>query len=412
MATVAPYSRPLYVMAKPAGASCNLHCTYCYYLEKKHLSAEGKGVCVMSDDMLETYIRQYIESQRMPEVSFTWHGGEPLMRPLSFYRRALSLQHYYGRGMHIENSIQTNGTLLTDEWCAFFRENNFLVGISIDGPQPVHDAFRRGRRGQPSFRQVMKGIELLQKHGVEWNAMAVVNSINVGQPIEFYCFFKEIGCRYLQFTPVVERTRREGGSMRLAAVDDTEDCQLAAFSVDGPSWGRFLCEVFDQWVRHDVGEIFVQMFDSTLANWMGMTPGLCTLAAECGHAGVLEANGDVYACDHFVFPAYRLGNIRSHTLVEMMYSPRQQAFGRAKHEALPGQCRSCDYLFACHGECPRNRFAFTADGEPGLNFLCQGYRRFFSHAAPYMDCMKQLLLQQRPASDVMSIINRENPLPE
>ena len=412
MATVAPYSRPLYVMAKPAGASCNLHCTYCYYLEKKHLSAEGKGVCVMSDDMLETYIRQYIESQRMPEVSFTWHGGEPLMRPLSFYRRALSLQHYYGRGMHIENSIQTNGTLLTDEWCAFFRENNFLVGISIDGPQPVHDAFRRGRRGQPSFRQVMKGIELLQKHGVEWNAMAVVNSINVGQPIEFYRFFKEIGCRYLQFTPVVERTRREGGSMRLAAVDDTEDCQLAAFSVDGPSWGRFLCEVFDQWVRHDVGEIFVQMFDSTLANWMGMTPGLCTLAAECGHAGVLEANGDVYACDHFVFPAYRLGNIRSHTLVEMMYSPRQQAFGRAKYEALPGQCRSCDYLFACHGECPRNRFAFTADGEPGLNFLCQGYRRFFSHAAPYMDCMKQLLLQQRPASDVMSIMNRENPLPE
>ncbi|MGM9674970.1 MAG: anaerobic sulfatase-maturation protein [Bacteroidaceae bacterium] len=412
MATVAPYSRPLYVMAKPAGASCNLHCTYCYYLEKKHLSAEGKGVCVMSDDMLETYIRQYIESQRMPEVSFTWHGGEPLMRPLSFYRRALSLQHYYGRGMHIENSIQTNGTLLTDEWCAFFRENNFLVGISIDGPQPVHDAFRRGRRGQPSFRQVMKGIELLQKHGVEWNAMAVVNSINVGQPIEFYRFFKEIGCRYLQFTPVVERTRREGGSMRLAAVDDTEDCQLAAFSVDGPSWGRFLCEVFDQWVRHDVGEIFVQMFDSTLANWMGMTPGLCTLAAECGHAGVLEANGDVYACDHFVFPAYRLGNIRSHTLVEMMYSPRQQAFGRAKHEALPGQCRSCDYLFACHGECPRNRFACTADGEPGLNFLCQGYRRFFSHAAPYMDCMKQLLLQQRPASDVMSIMNRENPLPE
>lgn len=412
MATVAPYSRPLYVMAKPAGASCNLHCTYCYYLEKKHLSAEGKGVCVMSDDMLETYIRQYIESQRMPEVSFTWHGGEPLMRPLSFYRRALSLQHYYGRGMHIENSIQTNGTLLTDEWCAFFRENNFLVGISIDGPQPVHDAFRRGRRGQPSFRQVMKGIELLQKHGVEWNAMAVVNSINVGQPIEFYRFFKEIGCRYLQFTPVVERTRREGGSMRLAAVDDTEDCQLAAFSVDGPSWGRFLCEVFDQWVRHDVGEIFVQMFDSTLANWMGVTPGLCTLAAECGHAGVLEANGDVYACDHFVFPAYRLGNIRSHTLVEMMYSPRQQAFGRAKHEALPGQCRSCDYLFACHGECPRNRFAFTADGDPGLNFLCQGYRRFFSHAAPYMDCMKQLLLQQRPASDVMSIMNRENPLPE
>lgn len=412
MATVAPYSRPLYVMAKPAGASCNLHCTYCYYLEKKHLSAEGKGVCVMSDDMLETYIRQYIESQRMPEVSFTWHGGEPLMRPLSFYRRALSLQHYYGRGMHIENSIQTNGTLLTDEWCAFFRENNFLVGISIDGPQPVHDAFRRGRRGQPSFRQVMKGIELLQKHGVEWNAMAVVNSINVGQPIEFYRFFKEIGCRYLQFTPVVERTRREGGSMRLAAVDDTEDCQLAAFSVDGPSWGRFLCEVFDQWVRHDVGEIFVQMFDSTLANWMGVTPGLCTLAAECGHAGVLEANGDVYACDHFVFPAYRLGNIRSHTLVEMMYSPRQQAFGRAKHEALPGQCRSCDYLFACHGECPRNRFAFTANGEPGLNFLCQGYRRFFSHAAPYMDCMKQLLLQQRPASDVMSIMNRENPLPE
>ena len=404
MATIAPYSRPLYVMAKPAGACCNLQCAYCYYLEKKHLPGLARPSSTMSDELLEAYIRQYIESQRMPDISFTWHGGEPLMRPLAFYKRALSLQRYYGRGLHIENSIQTNGTLLNDEWCAFFRENNFLVGISIDGPQQVHDAYRRGRRGQPTFKQVMKGIELLQKHGVEWNAMAVVNRINVEHPVEFYRFFKEIGCQYLQFTPVVERFCKEDGATRLASVNDTAGCQMAEFSIDGPSWGRFLCGVFDEWVKHDVGEVFVQMFDSTLANWMGVAPGLCTLAAECGHAGVLEANGDVYACDHFVFPAYRLGNIRNHTLVEMMYSPRQQAFGRAKREALPAQCRECTYLFACHGECPRNRFSFTRDGEPGLNYLCEGYRHFFSHVAPYMDCMKELLLQQRPASDVMGYV--------
>lgn len=332
------------------------------------------------------------------------------MRPLSFYRRAVSLQQYYGRGFHIENCIQTNGTLLTDEWCRFLRDNHWLVGISIDGPQHLHDAYRRGRRGQPTFVQVMKGIRLLQKYGVEWNAMATVNSVNVHHPQEFYRFFRDEGCQFLQFTPVVERLCDHPDGTRLASMaDNNPSVTLAPFSVRGEEWGRFLCSVFDEWVHHDVGSMFVQLFDSTLANWVGVTPGLCSMAAECGHAGVLEANGDVYSCDHFVFPAYRLGNIRTHSLVEMMYSPSQLAFGTAKHSSLPNQCRQCKWLFACHGECPRNRFAFTADGEPGLNYLCEGYRLFFSHVAPYMDCMKQLLSQGREAAEVMEMMNRENP---
>lgn len=416
---LSPFARPVYVMLKPVGSVCNLACDYCYYLEKGKFYPEVKNH-ILSDELLEKFIREYLECQTMPEVLFTWHGGETLMRPLSFYKRALELQRKYARGRRIDNCIQTNGTLLTDDWCRFFRENNFLVGVSIDGPQEFHDEYRRNRQGLPSFYKVMKGIELLKKHGVEYNAMAVVNDYNVEYPLEFYHFFKEIDCRYIQFAPIVERLGQHADGTRLAAPSETTTAPAAAenraatntsgpggapalapFSVDPVKWGDFLSALFDEWLKEDVGTYYIQLFDATLANWVGEQPGVCSMAPTCGHAGVMEFNGDVYSCDHYVFPAYKLGNIRTHTLTEMMYSPRQLQFGADKRDKLPGQCKACEYLFACNGECPKNRFAFTADGEPGLNYLCAGYKRFFRHAAPYMDFMKKELLARRPPAGVM-----------
>ncbi|MYM11814.1 anaerobic sulfatase-maturation protein [Muribaculum intestinale] len=399
-----PFARPLYIMTKPAGSSCNLACEYCYYLEKKKLykDASADRRHVMSDDMLERFIKMYIESQSMPQILFSWHGGETLMRPLSFYKKVIELQKKYGGGLVIDNSIQTNGTLLTDEWCRFFKDNNWLVGVSVDGPQEFHDEYRRNNIGAPSFHKVMRGINLLKKHGVEWNALAVVNDFNADYPLDFYHFFKEIECRYIQFTPIVERIIPHTDGRTLASPMDAHDAPLADFSVSPAQWGEFLCTIFDEWVKNDVGQYFIQLFDSTLANWADVQPGVCTMARTCGHAGVMEFNGDVYSCDHFVFPEYKLGNIREKTLVEMMYSDRQQKFGTDKYDSLPGQCRRCKYLFACNGECPKNRFTVTADGEPGLNYLCEGYYRFFEHVAPYMDFMKNELDNQRPPSNVMN----------
>lgn len=402
--TLYPFARPLYVMTKPVGAVCNLACAYCYYLEKANLYKDTSKH-VMSDELLEKFIREYIGSQTMHEVLFTWHGGETLMRPLSFYRKVVELQRQYAGGHAIDNCIQTNGTLLTDEWCEFFKENNWLVGISIDGPQEFHDDYRKNRSGRPSFAKVMQGIRLLNKHGVEWNAMAVVNDYNADYPLEFYHFFKEIGCRYIQFAPIVERlSKHEDGRYLATPLQPGE--QLADFSVSPEQWGNFLCTLFDEWVRNDVGQIFIQLFDSTLANWVGEQPGVCSMAKTCGHAGVMEFNGDVYACDHYVFPEFKLGNIYQQTLVEMMYSERQMEFGQMKQKSLPAQCRACEFLFACNGECPKNRFATTASGEPGLNYLCKGYHRFFKHVAPYMDYMKKELLAERAPANIMEAIRR------
>lgn len=402
--TLYPFARPLYVMTKPVGAVCNLACAYCYYLEKANLYKDTSKH-VMSDELLEKFIREYIGSQTMHEVLFTWHGGETLMRPLSFYRKVVELQRQYAGGHAIDNCIQTNGTLLTDEWCEFFKENNWLVGISIDGPQEFHDEYRKNRSGRPSFAKVMQGIRLLNKHGVEWNAMAVVNDYNADYPLEFYHFFKEIGCRYIQFAPIVERlSKHEDGRYLATPLQPGE--QLADFSVSPEQWGNFLCTLFDEWVRNDVGQIFIQLFDSTLANWVGEQPGVCSMAKTCGHAGVMEFNGDVYACDHYVFPEFKLGNIYQQTLVEMMYSERQMEFGQMKQKSLPAQCRACEFLFACNGECPKNRFATTASGEPGLNYLCKGYYRFFKHVAPYMDYMKKELLAERAPANIMEAIRR------
>lgn len=404
---ISPFSSPLYLLVKPAGSRCNLACKYCYYLEKSKLYADSPQE-VMSDELLEKFIHDYIAAQTMPQVLFTWHGGETLMRPLSFYKRVVELQKKHANGHTIDNCIQTNGTLLTDEWCEFFRRENWLVGVSIDGPQEFHDEYRRNKGGRPSFQQVMRGIRLLNKHGVEWNALAVVNDFNADYPLDFYHFFKEIGCHYIQFTPIVERLQSHEDGRTLASVNEEGTGGLMEFSVTPEQWGNFLCTIFDEWVHNDVGEYFIQIFDSTLANWMGQQPGICTLALTCGHAGVIEWNGDVFSCDHFVFPEYKLGNIHTSSLIDMMYSPRQKAFGQAKRNALPRQCRECNYLFACNGECPKNRFAHTADGEPGLNYLCKGYHQFFEHVAPYMDWMKHELLNKRPPAGIVEFLKHHS----
>lgn len=399
-----PFAKPLYVMLKPAGAHCNLACKYCYYLEKNKLYPTAQRH-LMSDEMLEQFTREYIEAQTMNQVLFTWHGGEPLLRSIDFYRKALSLQQKYAGGRHIDNIIQTNGTLLTDEWCEVFAQNHWLVGISIDGPQPYHDHYRLTAAGKPSWQKVMQGIKLLKKHGVEWNAMAVVNAYNVNHPLEFYRFFKENGCQFLQFTPIVERLTRHEDGRTLASLADKDEISLSEASVAPEQWGYFLCAIFDEWVRKDVGKIFVEIFDCTLANWMGVSPGICAYSKECGHAGVMEHNGDVYSCDHFVFPEYKLGNIRDQSLIDMLYGEQQREFSRLKHSSLPRQCKECDMEFACHGECPKNRFMKDKYGDSGLNYLCPGYYHYYQHVAPYMDYMKQELMSQRPPSNIMKVVH-------
>lgn len=390
------------MMLKPAGSLCNLRCKYCYYLEKSELYVDIPKH-IITDQLLEKFIKDYIEAQTMPQVLFTWHGGETLMRPISFYKRALELQRIYGRGRQIDNCIQTNGTLLNDEWCKFFKDNHFLVGVSIDGPQEFHDEYRRSAMGRPTFHQVMKGIQLLNKHGVEWNALAVVNDFNADYPLDFYHFFKEINCRYIQFTPVVERIMQRPDRLTLAAGMQAGG-DVTDFSVTAEQWGNFLCAIFDEWVCNDVGTYYIQLFDATLANWVGQAPGLCTMAAECGHAGVMEFNGDVYSCDHFVYPEHYLGNLNNKTITEMMYSDKQKEFARMKRQFLPQQCNECRFQFACHGECPKNRFVNDKYGNPNHNYLCKGYYQFFEHVAPYMDFMKRELEAQRPPANIMEYI--------
>ena len=403
MTTNFAFARPMYVMLKPAGSLCNLRCKYCYYLEKDKLYKQCKNH-VISDELLEKFIKEYIEAQTTPQVLFTWHGGETLMRPISFYKRALELQRIFGRGRQIDNCIQTNGTLLTDEWCQFFKDNNFLVGVSIDGPQEFHDEYRRTATNKPTFVKVMNGINLLNKHGVEWNALAVVNDYNADYPLEFYRFFKQIGCKYIQFSPIVERVVKREDGLTLAPGMQGGDAGLADFSITPEQWGNFLCTIFDEWVHNDVGEYFVQLFDATLANWVGQAPGVCILAEECGHAGVMEFNGDVYSCDHFVYPEHLLGNLHTKTITEMMYSDQQNKFAKMKKQMLPQQCKECKFLFACHGECPKNRFLNDKYGNYGLNYLCKGYRQFFEHVEPYMNFMKRELENHRAPANVMKQI--------
>ena len=389
--------RAFNIMMKPAGSLCNLGCAYCYYLDKAEIY--GGREPRMSLEMLETAVRGYIEANDVPEVTFIWHGGEPMVLGLDFYRKAMEFQQRYAGGKTIRNTLQTNGTLITREWARFFREHGFLLGVSLDGPQDIHDKFRRDKGGAPTFDKVMRGIELLDAEGVPFNTMSTVNAACEGRGLEVYRFLKGIGSRYLQFMPVVEHVLR--GPRPWIVDPDTPGAVLARWSVSDVGFGRFLCDIFDEWVRQDVGACFVNLFDTTLAGWCGVPPGTCAYADTCGDNAILEHNGDLYPCDHFVYPKYRLGNIREHSIAELMDSEKMVQFGLAKRTALPRRCRACEYVQLCHGECPKHRFNRTEAGETGLNVLCAGYRMFYAHSAPYMLKMRELLARDLAPALVM-----------
>ena len=397
------------VMLKPAGPSCNLNCTYCYYLEKKKLFS-GTGHFRMTEEVLEDFTKQYIEAHEVPVVTFTWQGGEPALMGLDFYRKALELQKKYAGGKKIENAFQTNGTLLNDDWCKFFTDNNILVGISIDGEEHNHDHYRKTVSGSPTFRKVMKGIELLHRHKVEFNTLSTVNDYNVHFASETYSFLKKTGSGFIQLLPVVERIlpQTEADGLELIAPMHGA-ASVTGWSVGAAEFGSFLITIFDEWVRNDVAMYYIQIFDATLANFTGENPGICVFADTCGDALAMEHNGDLYSCDHFVYPEYFLGNIGEMKLPELAKSQRQFDFGIAKRNTLPRYCMNCEVLFACHGECPKHRFILTPDKKPGLNYLCEGYKMFFRHVAPYMEYMSKELTNKRPPANVMSWIkNREN----
>lgn len=387
-------------MVKPIGSACNLDCNYCYYRDKSEIY--GGVMPRMSDELLEEYIKQYLQGASQQNITFCWHGGEPLMAGLPFFRRAVELQKKYCGDKVIENTLQTNGILVNEEWCRFFRENGFLVGISLDGPQDIHDAFRRDCGGAPTFNRVVKAVEMMAREGVEYNLLSTVNRRSEGRGVEVYKFLTSLG-NFIQFLPVVEyvRMRDAEGKRPLIVSPDEEDAVEAPWSVSAAEYGTFMCDVFDEWVRYDVGRKFVQLFDVTLANWCGVQPGLCAFCETCGDGLVVEHNGDVYSCDHFVYPEYKLGNIKESTIADMYRSDEQQAFGRDKREALPIECKRCNYYFLCRGECPKHRFAYAANGDPYMNALCEGYKKFFIHTDPYMRYMKMLLDKGEPASLVM-----------
>jgi len=398
------------VMLKPAGSTCNLNCTYCYYLEKRKLFPEVKDFR-MSEELLENFIRQFIEAHQVPVVTFTWQGGEPALMGLDFFRNVIKLQKKYSGGKNIENAFQTNGTLLNDDWCKFFTDNNILVGISIDGAEHNHDRYRKTFSGGSTFKRVMKGIELLHKNKVEFNTLSVVNNYNVHYAAETYRFLKKIGSGFLQFLPVVERIVLNPEDDKLTLVAPVHDIasKLTEWSVGSADYGQFLITIFNEWVRNDVARYYVQIFDATLANYVGENPGICVFNETCGDALVMEHNGDLFSCDHFVYPEYYIGNILETPLIDMVKTQRQFDFGIDKRNKLPVYCLQCDVRYACHGECPKHRFIVTPDGRPGLNYLCEGYKMFFKHVEPYMDYMAKELKNKRPPANVMNWIrNKEN----
>ncbi|TVR10399.1 MAG: anaerobic sulfatase maturase [Planctomycetota bacterium] len=408
----APASAPFHVMTKPIGPLCNLDCEYCFYLEKEqlydHSGSAGKSRWAMDDAVLESYIRQYIESQPTDEITFAWQGGEPTLLGVSYFQRVVELQQWYcPPGKRIHNALQTNGTLLDDAWCAFFKEHNFLIGLSIDGPRELHDRYRIDKGGKGSFDAVMRGCGLLKQHGVAFNTLTVVHRANAKQPREVYRFLRDIGSGFIQFIPLVERMP-EGGQLDqhdLAGPPQSTGMggKVSPWSVGSQQWGTFLADVWDEWIKADVGKVYVNLFDVQLGLWAGMPSTMCVFAKECGSAVAMEHNGDLYSCDHYVYPEYRLGNISQQHLGDMMRSPQQEAFGRDKDTGLPGQCRRCEYRFACHGECPKHRFLEDEHGEPGLNYLCAGYLHFFRHVDADMRQMVGLLQSQQPPARIMEI---------
>ncbi len=398
-----------HVMLKPAGPSCNLNCTYCYYLEKRRLYSGQKNFR-MTEELLENFTRQFIDAHEVPVVTFTWQGGEPTLMGLDFFEKAINLQKKYSNGKKIENAFQTNGTMLNDDWCKFFIDNDILVGISIDGAEHNHDYFRKTPSGRPTFKNVMKGVELLHRHKVEFNTLSTVNNYNVHFASETYRFLRQIGSGFIQFLPVVEQIDvncAENGLTLIAPIH-SKNGKVTDWSVSPSDYGKFLITVFDEWVRKDVARYFVQIFDATLANYTGENPGLCVFNDTCGDALVMEHNGDLFSCDHFVYPEYFLGNIAETSLIDLVKSQKQFDFGIDKRNSLPGYCLKCEFRYACHGECPKHRFLLTPDGKPGLNYLCEAYKMFFRHVEPYMDFMAKELNNKRPPANVMTWIkNRE-----
>jgi uncharacterized protein len=396
-----------HLMAKPAGPDCNLHCQYCFYLEKKTFFPRNKALR-MSDEVLEAYTRLYIEAQPGPAVVFAWQGGEPTLPGIDFFRRALDLQRKYHLGKQISNTLQTNGTLIDDDWCVFLARSRFLVGLSLDGPEAIHDAYRVDQAGRPTFARVLGALKMMRKHGVEVNVIASVNRQSSMRPLEVYNFFKEQGVEFIQFLPIIEReadpeAQRLG--LPLAVPPSLKQAETAMavtpWTVEPEPYGEFLITIFDEWLKKDVGRIFVMNFEWSLGAWVGAPAGVCYLAPRCGLNPIIEHNGDVFSCDHFMYPAYRLGNILTDGLGNMIRSNRQMAFGASKETSLPGYCRKCDYLFACRGGCPKHRFTNTPDGEPGLNYLCPGLMKFYNHVNPHMKQMVNLIRQGLPVSGIV-----------
>jgi uncharacterized protein len=387
-----------HVMAKPTGSKCNLGCAYCFYLKKERLYPASDFR--MSDRVMERYIAQTIEAHRTPEVTIAWQGGEPTLMGLGFFRRAMEVEERHAKpGMRIENTLQTNGVLLDDEWCRFLREHRFLVGLSIDGPRRLHDAYRRTAGGAGTFERVMRAARLLQRHEVDFNVMCAVNAANGQHPLDVYRFFRDdLGAQYLQFIPVVERDDETGHH---------EGGRITEWSVRPEQWGRFLIAIFDEWVRRDVGTTFVQLFDAVLASYVYGQSTLCILQPACGRSVALEHTGDLYSCDHYVEPRHRLGNIQDRPIGALVASEQQRAFGREKSRGLPRCCRECEFLFTCHGECPKNRVLTTPDGEPGLNWLCAGLKAFYAHTRRPMRIMAGLLRRGRYADEIMPILAAE-----
>lgn len=398
------------IMLKPAGSLCNLDCQYCYYLDKSEIY--GGREPRMTVDMLEEVVRKYIEANDVDEVVFNWHGGEPLVLGLDFYRKAMEFEAKYSGGKTIHNTLQTNGTLVTKEWADFFRENEFLVGISLDGPQDIHDRYRRDKGGAPTFDRVMHGLSLLRNRDVQFNTLSTVNHFSEGRGLEVYQFLKDAGSHYMQFLPVVEHVKYPLGkdgkvnkkARPLIVNPKAEGAQLAVWSVDSLRFGAFMCDIFDWWIRHDVGRFYVGLFDAALAGWCGVPPGTCVYAPTCGGNAVIEHNGDLYPCDHFVYPEYLLGNIGTSSIRDMMTGEKQVRFGIDKRNALPGKCFRCKFLSICNGECPKHRFSKTERGETGLNALCSGYYNFYSHVTPYMERMRDLLLAGHAPAEIMYMI--------
>ena len=394
-------------MAKPIGPVCNLRCEYCFYLEKETFYPDGEQYR-MSDEVLEAYIRQVAEAHAdIPELLFAWQGGEPTLLGIEFFEKALALEKRYAGGKTVRNTIQTNGTMIDDDWCRFLKKNGFLVGLSLDGPAEVHDRYRRDAGGEGTFAKVMRALKLMKKHGVEFNVLACVNRETSKHPLEVYRWFKDNGVEFIQFIPIVELAPNEETSdlgLQLGVPSDPGSEETAArvtdWTVDPEDWGDFLNTIFDEWVRNDVGSVFVMNFEWALVSFIGLQMPACFFSPTCGKAGIIEHNGDVYSCDHYMYPKYRLGNVLTDNLNGMMDSQQQRSFGRLK-EKLPRYCNECRVLKACYGECPKHRFAVTPDGEPGLNYLCGGYKKYFNHVLPYLKAMSDLLNAGKPVSDIM-----------